>query len=86
MLMRERSPLAFHRRDGQAVDVVAAAGEQADDAREDARLVVDQDRDRRAAQCGVGHVGYPIVMPGASPGIHAIACARGWRSAPAMTR
>ena len=56
MLMRERLAAAFHRRHGQAVDVVAAAGEQADDAGEDARLVVHQDGDRRAAQCGVGHV------------------------------
>ena len=47
--------LVIDRRDGQAVDVVAAAGEQADDARQDAGLVVHQDRDRRAAQCGVGH-------------------------------
>jgi hypothetical protein len=31
-----------HRGDGQAVDVVAAAGEEADDARQHARLVLDQ--------------------------------------------
>ena len=30
---------------GQAFDVVAAAGEQADDARQNARLVVDQNGD-----------------------------------------
>src|SRR4051812_18749242 len=48
-------PAAFHRRHCEAVDVIAAAGEQADDAGQDARLVFDQDRYRCTAQCGVGH-------------------------------
>ena len=39
-------------RDGQALDVVAAAGEQADDPGQHARLVVDEDRKRVPLQRG----------------------------------
>ena len=45
MVMRERFSARVGLGDGEALDVVAAAGEQADHAGEDARLVVDQHRD-----------------------------------------
>ena len=46
MLMRDSRLLGVDLGYRQALDVVAAAGEQADDAGQDARLVVDQDGDR----------------------------------------
>ena len=46
--------LVLNRGHRQALDVVAAAGEQADDARQHAGLVFDENRDRRAAQSGIG--------------------------------
>ena len=65
------------RRDRQAVDVVAATRKQADDAREDAGLVVHEDRYRRAARGRVGRTehlmnqtakgkGYPSRQTGAT--------------------
>ena len=52
--------------DGQAVDVVAAPGEQADHAREHARLVVDQNRDRMAL-LALAHRRHPPVPKGPEP-------------------
>ena len=48
MVIRDRLLRAVDLGDGQAVDVVAAPGKQPDDARQDARLVVDQHGDRVA--------------------------------------
>ena len=42
MVMRREMRLVLGLRHGQQLDIVAAAGEQADDAREHARLVVDE--------------------------------------------
>ena len=53
MVMRDRPSPLVDLGDGQALDIVAAAGEQPDDARQHARLVVDQHRDRMAF--GVRH-------------------------------
>ncbi|MNY49006.1 hypothetical protein D3C86_1843900 [compost metagenome] len=43
--------LMFRFRNGQALDVVASAGEQADDPGENARLVVDENRKRMRFWC-----------------------------------
>src|SRR5215471_3447723 len=57
-------------RNGQRIDVVAAPGEQADDAREHAGLVVDDDRERAALdrlRCRrrriVGGTAHTITLP-----------------------
>src|SRR6266481_617491 len=42
--------------DGQALDIVAAPGEQPDDARQDARLVVDENGDGMSLE--IGHAGH----------------------------
>ena len=54
MLMRDCAAVGVDRGDGQAVDVVAAAGEQPDDARQDAGLVVHQHGDGALRCVAVG--------------------------------
>ena len=53
MVMRDRLLRAIDLGDGQALDVVAAPGKQPDDARQHARLVVDQHGDRVALDVGI---------------------------------
>ena len=45
--------IIVHRGDGQAVDIIAAAGEQPDDAREHARLVLHQHGNRGGTLRGI---------------------------------
>ena len=92
--------LALGLGDGETLDVVAAAGEQPDDAREHAGLVLHQHRERvrlvrivalfqEVGGCGLVHCRPRqslVVMPGLA-GIHVahLADGRGWPGKPAMT-
>src|SRR5271163_501860 len=52
--------------DGQAVDIITAPGEETDNTRQNARLVVDQDRNRVALD--IGHYPYTSTMPSSETG------------------
>ncbi len=71
MVIRDSFVGAVHLGDGQALDIVAAPGEEPDDARQDTRLVVDEDGDGMALEIGHARASQTSTMPSSETGFSA---------------